>query len=287
MGRNTDDETLDDDRDGSQGDASQSEAELEGQEQRADEDRAADDTGDGDDAKDSAGFKKRVSKLTAQRRRAESERDAARTELAAYKRKEREAAEAAKREREATPEGKKAEERRAAIRATIDEAYGEGASDILDEQREERQLRREKYAMEGLSYLKSELTDHGVAVDDATVLRWEHAVGSELQEDPQLLAMFKRPSTQEQAIKEAFNRVAQGLVNPILKQKGGKELTRIERNRAAFLGSGRNEGGADASPPVADDYEAKPPKNLKGQALSDWWVDHRDTLWKKLQNASA
>lgn len=285
----TDDETLDTEREApvGEGGSERSEAELEGREatgeKGTDDQRDADDTGESGSKK--PGFEKRIAKLSAQRREAAQERDALKARVAAYEKKEREAAEAADAAKRRTPEGLKAEERRQAVRNTIDEAYGHGTSDFLEGQRVEAQLQKEQYAMNGISFLKTELEDHGLAVDDRMLVRWEHAVGSELAEDRELLAAFKRPATQRAAIQEAFNRVRDGLVNSTSKQLGGKPLERIERNRSAVLG-GRTPAGAAESQPFPDNYVAKPPKNATPQQAQEFWNEHRDKLWKKLQNGA-
>lgn len=288
MGRETetDDETLDTEREAGvgEGGSERSEDELEGREAKGeketDEDRDADETGESGSKK--SGFEKRIAKLSAQRREATRERDALAARVAAYEKKERDAAAAADAAKRRTPEGLKLEERRQAVRNTIDETYGPGTSDILEEQRQERQLQKEQYAMNGITFLKAELEDHGLKVDDKMLVRWEHAVGSELAEDPQLLAAFKRPATQKAAIEEAVNRVRDGLVNETNRQLGGKMLERIERNRNAVLG-GRTPAGAAESQPLPDNYVAKPPKNATPAQLEEFWSNHRDQLWKKLQ----
>jgi len=291
FGKNTSDEDTDLERD-AEGDGvdTKSEAEIEGLEATdkddTDEQRDADDTGDGESGKLPVGVKKRFAKLSAQRRKVEQERDALAARVAAYETREREKEDKRKAAEQATPEGMKAAERRQAIRAAIDETYGDGTSDLLEDQRSERQLQKEQYALNAVGYLKSELEDHGIAVTNETLVRWERAVGSEMQEDPQLLAMFKRPATAQDAIVEAFNRVRDGLANPAIKQQGGKPLERIERNRSAVLGSGRSSAGADEGSPYPDNYTAKPPKNASPAQLEEFWQNHRDQMWKKLNSGA-
>lgn len=277
-------------RDGVEGEE-RSEQEIEGVEgARADSsdddsgERDADDTGESKSGKESVGFKKRVSKLTAQRREAEKQRDAALAKLRSYEEKERQEAERQRRADEATPEGQKRLARREQIRAINDEAYGEGYSDWVERERMERHAERERqkeeYALRGISYLKSELEDHGIAVDDKSIIRWERAVGSELAEDPVLAAAFGRPATQQKAIEEATKRVIEGLANPAIKQQGGQPLKRIERNRNAVFSGNAN--AQSEQQPFPDDYVAKPPKNATPEQQAQFWVEHRDKIWKQL-----
>jgi len=288
MGRNQDDdETLDTERDAGvgEGGSERTEAQIEDTDETVST-RDADDKGDDDGEREGTGFRKRVSKLTAQRREAEKQRDAALARVAAYEAKEREASERQRSREASTPAAQKERERREAIRATLDEAYGEGYSASQDELRSEREIQKEQYALNGISYLKSELEDHGIAVDDDGLVRWERAIGSELAEDHALLAQFRRPATQQAAITSAFERVRDGLANPVLKQQGAKPLARIERNRNALLGSGRT-AGADEGSPYPDDYVAKPPKNATPAQLDEFWSEHREKLWKRLSEGHA
>lgn len=276
-------------RDGEEGEG-RSESDIEGAEAPgADEDsteRAADDTGEESEAKLPNGVKKRLSKLTAQRREAEKSRDAALVRLEAYEAKEREARKREQDEAANTPAGQEARRRAALLRQYQDEAHGEGYSDWVDRERaereSERQLQKEQYALNGVSYLKSELEDYGIAVDERTLIGYERAVGSELQEDAELLAAFRRPSTQKQAITEAMKRVVDGIANPILKQRGADPLKRIERNRAAVLGSPRSQAGAEEGTPYPENYTAKPPKGSTPAEAEQYWRDHRDKMWDKL-----
>lgn len=286
INKNTDDETLDLERDaqGDEGVSERSESEIEGRD--AASTRDADDTGDEGEGRENVGFKKRISKLTAQKRKTEEERDALRVRLEAFEAKEREAAARRRAQEEATPAAIKQRERREAIRELMDEAFGEGYSAMQDESRTEKDLQKEQYALNAVSYLRSELEDHGVPMNDETLVRWERAVGSEIQEDPALLRAFRRPSTQQDAITEAVNRVRDGLMNPILKSREAKPLERIERNRSAVLGSGRGKGGGEAETPFPDDYVAKPPKGASQAEQEAFWQNHRDEMWRKL-NAQA
>lgn len=289
MGFENDDDEKDlESREGTEGNE-RSESEIEGGDTRdasAEDDsgeRDADDTGESRSGKESSGFKKRISKLTAQKRTVEQERDALAARVAAFEQKERARQEQERRAKEATPEGQKSIARREQIRAINDEAYGEGYSDWVERERAEREAERERqkeeYALKGVSYLQSELEDHGIAVDERTLVRWEHAVGSELAEDPQLHAAFRRPATQQKAIQEAFNRVRDGLANPAIKQQGGKPLERIDRNRGAVLGGRQAETSTE---PFPEDYTAKPPKNATADEQARFWEEHRDKMWKKL-----
>lgn len=288
MARNTSDDGLKDtDLEGDVDDVSErSEAEIEGHKaDGADDDgeehRAADDTGDAK-SDDTAGFRKRLAKLTAQRndaRQKAADREVLAARVRAYE--QRELAEVAKQEKERsrTPEAMRAEERRQAIREMLEEGLGRGALDDIKELRVERQTTKEAYALQGISYLKSELEDHGIAIDDTALVRWERAVGSELAEDATLHAAFRRPGSQQAAIQEAFKRVRDGLVNPAIKQQTGKPLERIERNRQAVLGSGSRDSIAEP------EHDPKPPKNLTGRPLQEWWDAQRDKLWAELNAA--
>ena len=272
------------DADAPGGASERSESDVEGAEGASTRD--ADDTGDEGSDRESSGFRKRVSKLTAQRREAEKERDAALTELNAYRAREREAKREAKEAEAATPAGMKLAERRALIRQANDAAYGDGYSDWVERERyereQERNLQKEQYALNGVSYLKSELEDHGVPVDDRALVRWERAIGSELAENVELLAKFRRPATQREAIREAVELVRDGLANPLIKQRGGQPLERIERNRNAVLGSGRSQGGGDPDQEFGEDYVAKPPKGSTPEQEAAYWDTHRSEMWAKL-----
>lgn len=295
--KTTDEDDLDLERDaeGTETDTKRSESEIEGREAadsgKDDTERDADDTGDVPAAKESVGFKKRLAKLTAQRNNDRKERDVLAARVAAYEAKERETSERQQKAERETPEGQKAAERRIAIRAAIDETYGPGTSEFIESEKveriSERNLQREQYALNGISHLRSELEDYGIAVNDHILVTYERSVGSELQEDPELLAMFKRPATQREAIAEATKRVIEGLTNPAIKQQGGRPLARIERNRSAVLGAARSQSGADEGSPYPEDYEAKPPKGLKGNEVDEWWQNHREQMWKKLSAADA
>lgn len=286
FGKNTDEDDLDSAK-GDQDVSNRSEDEIEGRKAaEGDEggERDADDTGDdADPARAVVGLKKRLAKLTAQRNEARSkaqERDALATELADYKRKERESAERRKAAERATPEGQQAEAEAQAVRARIDQVYGPGTSDFLASRSESQSVEREAYAHNGVSYLKAELEDHGIVADNTMLVRWERAVGSELAEDEALLKAFRRPATQQAAIAEAFNRVRDGLANPVLKMQGAKPLARIERNRQAVLGGGRGNGPIAEIPEPT--FDLKPPKELRGRELDQWWTDQRDAMWKRI-----
>ncbi len=272
-----------------------SESEIEGGadgavESRADEegtDELLEQLAEADPKRAVVGLKKRLAKLTAQRNAARteaSERNVLKAKLEAYEKRERDAARAIDEARRRTPEAQKAEERRQAIRDALDEAYGPGYSDVQDEQRAVVQMQREKHAQDGISFLKSELEDHGITTDEATVVRWERAVGSELQEDPDLLNAFRRPASQRKAIAVAFERVRDGLANPVLKQQGAKPLARIQRNREAVLGGGQNRGTIAGTPEPEVDYLAGA-KGLKGRALDDYWAGVKEKEWKRLGDA--
>ena len=291
MAKYTDEDTTLEGRETGESVSERSESEVEGLSTETETtagERAADDTGDDPDpVKAVAGLKKRLAKLTAQRneaRAAAQERDALRARIAAYEQRERDAEEARRERQRNTPAGRKAEEDRAAVRRAIDAGYGDGASEEFDEFRAERQLRKEQYALQGVSYLKSELSDHDLPTDEQTLVRWERAVGSEIAEDPELHAAFRRPATQQAAIQEAFQRARDGLVNPALKNQGAKPLARIERNRQAVLGSNRGGPVQDAPEP---EYNPQPPKDLKGRDLEAWWADQRDKLWDQLSKREA
>lgn len=266
-----------------QDDVGPSEAELEASDKGSDPD--AEDTGDveTDPSKVINGLKKRIAKLTSAKnegRAAQAERDALKVRLEAYERRER--AEQAKLEAEERkkPEWQEAERERAAVRAAIDRAYGPGTSDLLEEQREERALQKEQYALNAVTYLRQELEAHGLATDDKSVMRWERAIGSEIAEDNDLLGRFRRPATLQSAIKDAFTLVNEGLVSPAAQSTGGKAIERIERNREAVLGGGR--GGSNGGAPDIE-WNPQPPKNLKGEALEDWWKDQGTKLRMKLE----
>lgn len=277
--------------DGNAGVSDRSESEVEGaagtessaQDDSADADEALEALAEADPKRAVVGLKKRLAKLTAQRNsaRAEAEeRKALKLRVDAYEKRERDAEEAKKRAERATPEGQEAEKRRRAVRETIDETYGQGTSTYLDDRREAEQRAAEQYAMNGISYLRSELEDHAIKVDDETLIRWERAVGSEMAEDPALKAAFRTPATQKQAIAEAFNRVRDGLANPILKDRGAKPLERLQRNREAVLGGGRNTGAVAGAP--EPEREFTPPVGLKGRALEQWWADTKQKEWDRL-----
>lgn len=262
-----------------------SEAELEGRESTTEDQREAGDTGEGGEDKLPVGVTKRISRLTAQRTKAERERDAALVRLQAYEAKEREEEARRKREEESTPEGLKAAEARQRVRQALDLGFGDGFSDEIEaerqERRQERELQKEQYALNAVSYLKRELDDHGIVYDDKSLVRWEHAVGSELQEDRELLGLYRRPTTLEKAIQTAVDRVVDGIANPILKQRGADPLKRIERNRGALL-SGRA-AAQSAEQPFAEDYVAPgPPKGASADEQAEYWRNHRDGMWKKL-----
>lgn len=282
--------------DGNAGVSDRSEREIEsgdtGLEADADgsDERAADDTGD-DPKRTIDGIKKRLGKLTAQRNqsRAEAqktaaERDVLRERLAAYEKREREEKAAREAKVRATPEWRDRELKRRAVRETLDEAFYPGYSEqqerIAQRQEQAEQRAKEEFAQRGISYLASELQDHGIPVDAKTLIRFERAVGSELQEDPELLARFQSAATQKDAIAEAFNRHRDGVINPVLKTKGASALARVERNREAVLGGGRTPG---ASPGVEEpERELTPPKGLKGRPLEQWWKDVAEKEWKRL-----
>lgn len=281
--------------DGSTGVSERSEREIEAGADGASKTLEGDDATDADEALEAlgeadpkravAGLRKRLAKLTAQRNSARAdaaERNALAARVKAYEKRERD--EEAKRvaDQRNTPEGQKAEERRAAVRRTIDEAYGPGASEYLDEVREERQHRAEAYAQQGISYLRKELEDHGIVVTPETLVRYERAVGSEMAEDAQLLAAFRRPATQEAAIQDAFTRVRDGIVNPVLKQSGAKALARIDRNREAVLGSGGRTSSLAGTP--EPDRDLSPPKDYKGN-LDDYWREVKEREWSRLSAA--
>lgn len=285
--------------DGNAGVSERTESQIEGAEGA--ETLEADDSKDADEALEAlaeadpkravVGLKKRIAKLTAQRNSARTEaaeRKALEARVAAFEKRERDAVEARKRAERATPEGQKAEAEKRAVRDAIDKAYWPGYADQQEqaalERREAEQRAAEEYAMKGISYLKSELEDHGIAVDDKKLVGWERAVGSEIAEDPELKAAFKRPATQEGAIKEAFRRVSDGIANPILKDRGAKPLERIQRNREALLGT--STPGAVAGTPEPE-FNLKPPKELKGRALDQWWADARENYWQQLSKSEA
>jgi len=278
--------------DGNAGVSGRSESEIEAGAEGAGESKA-DESGEGDEILDAlaeadpkravVGLKKRLAKLTDQRNRARAEaqeRKALETQLEAYKKRDRDAEAARRAADRATPEAQKAEERRQAIREAIDDTYGPGTSLILESQHEEQQRQKEAYGQNAIGFLKSELEDHGINVTTDTLIRWERAIGSEIQEDPELWARYRRPATLKDAIKDAVERVRDGLANPILKQRGAKPLERITRNREAVLGGGPNRGTvAEVEEPV---FDKQPPKDLKGRDLEDWWARERDAYRARL-----
>lgn len=285
--------------DGNAGVSERSESEIEAGADGAGESTTQDDSADADEALEAlaeadpkravVGLKKRLAKLTAQRNsaRAEaSERKALEARVAAYEKRERDEEEARKRAARATPEGQKAEERRRAVRETLDEAFYPGYSEqqatAALAQREAEQRANDHHAMQGISYLRSELEDHDIKVDDETLIRWERAVSSELAEDAELRAEYRAASTQKKAIQDAFERVRDGLANPILKDRGAKPLARIERNREAVLGGGRNAGAVAEAPEPK--FDLTPPKGLTGRDLEIWWDQAREKAWKQLTN---
>jgi len=288
MAKNTSDEdTKDIDLEGDDdGVGKRSEADIEGRkadgaDDDGEQDRDADDTGDAK-SDDAVGFRKRLAKLTAQRndaRQKAADREVLAARVRAYEQRELDQVTKQEKERSKTPEAMKAEERRQAIREMLEEGIGRGALDDIAELRAERQTTKEAYAHQGISYLKSELEDHGIVITDNAMLRWERAVGSELAEDASLHAAFRRPGSQQAAIQEAFKRVRDGLANPAIEQQGGKPLERIERNRQAVLGSGSRDSIAEPT------HDPKPPKNLSGRALQEWWATQRDKLWAELNAA--
>lgn len=289
-------------REGNAGVSDRSERQIEAGADGADESKVGeDDSRDADEALDAlaeadpkravVGLRKRMAKLTAQRNaaRAEAEgRNADRARLAAYEAKERDAEKAKKDAERNTPQGQEAEKRRAAVRDTIDETYGPGTSDYLERRRGEESERdeqaREEFAMQCASHLRSELEDHGIKTDKATLIRWERAVGSELAEDAELLAAVRRPTSRKEAIAEAVDRVRNGLVNPILTDRGAKPLERIQRNREAVLGGGSSRGTmAETDEPA---FDLTPPKGLHGRDLENWWDAARDKYREQLLSAS-
>lgn len=287
-------------REGNAGVSDRSEREIEAGSEGADESLALDDSKDADEALDAlaeadpkravVGLKKRLAKLTAQRNSARveaSERKALEARVAAYEKRERDVVEARKRAERATPEGQKAEERKRAVHATLDEAFYPGYSAQQEAaalaQRETEDRANAQYGMQGISYLQTELADHDIPANAATIVRWERAIASEVAEDTQLLAAYRDPTSQKAAIQEAFNRVRDGLANPILKDRGAKPLARIERNRQAVLGGGQNRGAVAGTP--EPEVDLTPPKELKGRALDQYWADVREREWKKLTDA--
>lgn len=260
----------------------QTEDELEG---KAGDNPDAEDTGDETDPdKVIAGLKRRIGKLTAQKREAQAraeERDTLKARLAAYEAKEQEAAEQARRAKQSDPEWQKEEDARARIRAANDLAYGDGYSDEQLERRQERELQKEQYALNAVNYLRAELEEHGLPTDDKTVLRWERAIGSEVAEDSDLLGRFRRPATLQAAIKDAFALVNEGMVTPAVKVGGGKPIERIQRNREAVLGGGRRGGAIEGSP--EPEWNPQPPKNLKGDDLVQWWKEQGEKLRARLE----
>lgn len=270
-----------------------SESELEGRtaaegDEAEGKERAANDKGDPKQAPE--WYRKRIAKLTATRNRERAEAAADRARLAAYEKAERDAEKARRAAEAATPEARTREAKRQAVRETIDDAYGPGTSRYLEtrqeaeaREQEERDRAAEAYTSQGVSYLRKEIEDHGLVADDAALVRWDHWIGSELAEDPELLAMYRRPATQQKAIELAFERARDGLLNPVLKSSGAREIARIERNRSAVLGGGKNMGAvAQADEPT---FDLKPPKELKGRALEEWWDVAKQKYWKTLQNS--
>lgn len=246
----------------------------------------AGDTGDGDAApqKIISGLKKRIAKLTAAKnegRVAKAERDALQARLKAF-----EDAEAARKAAEAeiasqTPAAIQAAERRRAIREAIDQAYGPGASEFLESQRDAQALQKEQYALNAINYLKAELEKNNLATDEKTLVRWERAIGSEIAEDSDLLARFRRPTTLQSAIADAFKLVNEGLVAPAAKTTTEKTGDRISRNRDAVLGGGRTSSSAGA-PDI--DWNPQPPKGLRGEQLEQWWKDQGEKLRLRLES---
>lgn len=266
-------------------DVGKSETELEATDKDGSTSDAEENAGDveTDPSKVINGLKKRIAKLTSAKnegRAAQAERDALKVRLEAYERKERNAQAKIEAEERKKPEWQEAERERAAVRAAIDRAYGPGTSELLEEQRDERVLQKEQYALNAVTYLKTELEAHGLATDDKSVMRWERAIGSEIAEDTDLLGRFRRPASLQSAIKDAFTLVNEGLVSPAAQSTGGKAIERIERNKNAVLGGGR--GGSNGGAPDIE-WNPQPPKNLKGEQLEDWWKEQGTRLRMKLE----
>lgn len=124
---------------------------------------------------------------------------------------------------------------------------------------------------EARGFLRDEMDAHNLNAKDGKLFkRWEFATGSEIAEDPRLLAAYRDPSTRRAAIRVAFERVRDGLANSSLEALGvDKRLTRIEKNREKVLGGGRG----SATENVGEPEPLTPPANLKGDALNEWWKE--------------
>lgn len=256
------------------GDSEESEDSDEGE-------RDADDKGD--PARAALGLRKRVQKLTAQRNEARSKAAETDKELQRYRDAERRARQAEEEAERRTPEGQKSEHMRQAIRRQIDETYGDGTSALLDNQREIVKQQSAAHAQKAYEYLGEELEAHGIDPTPEALLRWEKALGSELEDDEDLGAAFRHPATLKDTISTCFERVRDGLVNPTLAKRGAEKLARIERNRDAVLGGGRKAPVAETPEPK---FDFTPPKDATPEQLERFWADAREKTWTQLGNAS-
>jgi hypothetical protein len=129
----------------------------------------------------------------------------------------------------------------------MDRAFGPGATDDFREYRASRQRQDLQHARDAQEYMATELSEYGIDVTELDTKgrqNWELALGGQIEADPELLARFRDPTRQREAIREAFTRVRDGLINPVTVRQGGKTLEKLAKRRDAVLGGGAARAGA-------------------------------------------
>lgn len=287
------DDAVEDDKDktkkpDAEGDAGKLDDEKTAREGAADGADDDDDAGTDEDEQDAAGsgdkslagLKKRLGKVIAQRNRYRTlgtpeELEALRTDVARYKKYEKEIADedAVKLDEENRKKGiPTVAEQNAQLDRILDRRFGEGAAEDFEAFRETRQMELSRHIREGQTHLRSLLTEHGLnsATKGDAFDAWDRQIAAGIRKDPDRLARFKNPITQLEAIDEAFAEAKRFLIDPAVATASAGKIKALEKRRAAApTSSGRN------SAPEVKLTSRRPPDTMKDPR-------ERQAAWNKI-----
>lgn len=199
--------------------------------------------------------------------------------LAEYERLEarykREQAAAAERKREESGEADVARK----MRGYLDQTYGPGASDRIEQimRAEDERAYREAllYAKTGRDHIASILRENAIPEDPNVFKAYEHTMTTFIGENPELHAKYADPNTQREALADAFKFAASHMVNPILAAAGAGTYEQIAARKARALGSGRGTSAGSA----VDIADERPPKGSTPEQIHEWHKRRASKAW--------
>lgn len=265
--------------DGDKGGVGDADADAEDGEKDAEEkddepgERAADDKGEKKTG--NVGLQKRLKDVIAQRNAyrelgTPEELKKLRAEVAEYKRYEKqiEDEEKVKADEARVKAGQPTvAQQNANLDRLLDQRFGEGAAARFERFSETEKREVARHTRDGLDHLRGKLAAHNLKTDDATLGAWERHIGTEFRGDANLLAQFRNPVTQKDALDEAFNRVRRGLVDPSLVAVGADKLLRAKARKEAAPSS----SGVGGNTQLEHFEKLTPPKGLTADQRQAWW----------------